>query len=105
MDEFAYQALRRKLVVENQTITSQAKNLIPNCHRRLRFKADMVSKIKDITSQLEQLCNLRDQLGLQVISGGTSSTAAPQRLESSSVPTGKDVYGREEDKAKILDMV
>ncbi|GAY63340.1 hypothetical protein CUMW_224740 [Citrus unshiu] len=67
----------------------------------------MGSKIKDITSRLEQLCQDRIELGLQRIAGGASSptAAAHQRPPSSSVPTEREVFGREEDKAKILDMV
>ncbi|GAY68373.1 hypothetical protein CUMW_263630, partial [Citrus unshiu] len=68
----------------------------------------MGSKIKDITSRLEQLCQERIELGLQRITGEASSTAAAaahQRPPSSSVPTEREVFGREEDKAKILDMV
>ncbi|GAY63342.1 hypothetical protein CUMW_224760 [Citrus unshiu] len=67
----------------------------------------MRSKINDITSRLEQLCKDRIELGLQRIPEGASSTAAAahQRPPSSSVPPEREVFGREEDKAKILDMV
>ncbi|KAK9200550.1 hypothetical protein WN944_015748 [Citrus x changshan-huyou] len=67
----------------------------------------MGSKIKDITSRLEQLCQYRIELGLQRIAGGASSptAAAHQRPPSSSITTEREVFGREEDKAKILDMV
>ncbi|KAK9205580.1 hypothetical protein WN943_015848 [Citrus x changshan-huyou] len=70
-------------------------------------EGNMGSKIKDITSRLEQLCQERIELGLQRITGEASSTAAAAHLRppSSSVPTEREVFGREEDKAKILDMV
>ncbi|KAK9200460.1 hypothetical protein WN944_015658 [Citrus x changshan-huyou] len=68
----------------------------------------MRTKIKDITSRLEDLCKQRIELGLQLTpgAGGTSSaTAAHRRPTSSSVPTERAVYGRDDDKAKILEMV
>ncbi|GAY63317.1 hypothetical protein CUMW_224560 [Citrus unshiu] len=66
----------------------------------------MRSKIKEITSRLEELCKQRIELGLQLIPGGTSSTAAAQRRPpSSSVPREPVVFGRKADKTKILEMV
>ncbi|KAJ4723938.1 Disease resistance protein [Melia azedarach] len=64
-----------------------------------------------MTSTLEQLCKQRIELGLQLntpavgISGTSSSTAAHPRPPSSSVPTERVVFGRDEDKANVLEMV
>ncbi|GAY31822.1 hypothetical protein CUMW_272350 [Citrus unshiu] len=64
----------------------------------------MDSKIKSITSRLDELCAKRIVLGLQLIPGGISN-AWKRRPPSSSVPTERAVYGRDEDKARILEMV
>ncbi|KAL9437302.1 hypothetical protein AB3S75_023207 [Citrus x aurantiifolia] len=109
LDEFAIQALESKLMAQNQDSSGQVLSFIPASlnPNAIMFNYSMGSKIKDITSRLEQLCQERIELGLQRITGGASSTAAAtqQRPPSSSVPTEREVFGREEDRAKILDMV
>ncbi|KAL9432130.1 hypothetical protein AB3S75_027199 [Citrus x aurantiifolia] len=116
LDEFATQALEHKLMAEGLDqpgSSSKVRNLVPAaCFRcfspitTVKFNFSMRSKIKEITSRLEELCKQRIELGLQLIPGGTSSTAAAQRRPpSSSVPTEPVVFGREEDKTKILEMV
>ncbi|KAK9205495.1 hypothetical protein WN943_015762 [Citrus x changshan-huyou] len=68
----------------------------------------MLSKIESISNQLEQLFQTRAQLGLQTTPGGTSAASQEQQRQAnatSSVPEEPAVYGRDEDKAKILDMV
>ncbi|KAL9437299.1 hypothetical protein AB3S75_023204 [Citrus x aurantiifolia] len=109
LDEFATQALESKLMAQNQDSSGQLLSFIPASlnPNAVRFNYGMRSKINDITSRLEQLCIDRIELGLQRIPEGASSTtaAAHQRPPSSSVPPEREVFGREEDKAKILDMV
>ncbi|ESR55351.1 hypothetical protein CICLE_v10018507mg [Citrus x clementina] len=109
LDEFATQALESKLMAQNQDSSGQLLSFIPASlnPNAVRFNYSMRSKINDITSRLEQLCKERIELGLQRIPEGASSTAAAahQRPPSSSVPPEREVFGREEDKAKILDMV
>ncbi|ESR55357.1 hypothetical protein CICLE_v10018509mg [Citrus x clementina] len=109
LDEFATQALESKLMAQNQDSSGQLLSFIPVSlnPNAVRFNYSMRSKINDITGRLEQLCKDRIELGLQRIPEGASSTAAAahQRPPSSSVPPEREVFGREEDKAKILDMV
>ncbi|KAH9782667.1 putative disease resistance protein [Citrus sinensis] len=109
LDEFATQALESKLMAQNQDSSGQVLSLIPASlnPNAIMFNYSMGSKIKDMTSRLEQLCQERIELGLQRLTGGASSTAAAahRRPPSSSVRTEREVFGREEDKAKILDMV
>ncbi|GAY56915.1 hypothetical protein CUMW_175580 [Citrus unshiu] len=87
LDEFATKALERKLKAEH-------------------LNASMPSRIKDIIGRLDRLCKQRNDLGLQLTPAVTSSsTAAARRPDSSSVPKERVVYGREDDKAKVLEMV
>ncbi|KAK2640085.1 hypothetical protein Ddye_027880 [Dipteronia dyeriana] len=104
LDEFATEAFARKLKIEHQQATKFRK-LVPACFSNFKFSSRMKSSVKDVTSRFDQLCKLRNELGLQVISEGASSSAAPQRLPTSSHPTERAVYGRDADKAKILEMV
>ncbi|KAK2640029.1 hypothetical protein Ddye_027824 [Dipteronia dyeriana] len=70
----------------------------------VEFNVSMKKKIKKTNRYLEVLCKEITELGLNNIPG-RSSTADYQRPFSASVPTESTIYGRDEDKAKILDMV
>ncbi|KDO43223.1 hypothetical protein CISIN_1g007817mg [Citrus sinensis] len=102
LDEFATEALKHESMAENS-------NLSPACFSyfnpsSLKFNIDTDSKIKSITTRLDEICAKRIVLGLQLIPGGTSN-AWERRLQSSRVPTERAVYGRDEDKARMLEMV
>ncbi|KAH9726509.1 putative disease resistance RPP13-like protein 1 [Citrus sinensis] len=114
LDVFATRALEHKLIAEHdhEASTSKVQRLLPvaffRCFNRytVKFNHSMRSSVKDITGRLEELCKQRIELGLQLTPGGASSnTAAQRRPPSSSVPTERTVFGRHQDKAKILEMV
>lgn len=72
----------------------------------VKFDADMNSQIKIINSRLDELYKQRVSLGLQTIPGWTSTAAAQKHIPPTTcVPTEPVVYGKENDKAKILKMV
>ncbi|KAJ4723923.1 Disease resistance protein [Melia azedarach] len=110
LDEFDNEALKFNLMGEyDEDRSRKVQNLIPTCvscfnPSTAKCNLSMDSKIKNITNRFEELCAKRIALGLQLIPGGTS-TAAQQRQPSSSVPTERAVYGRDEDKANILKLV
>ncbi|KAJ4723524.1 Disease resistance protein [Melia azedarach] len=109
VERFATQALERKMMAEHQATDRKVQNLIPGFFTSFspssfKFNVSMRSKIKDIHRRLEELCKQRIELGLE-IDPGRISTASQQRPPSTSVPTERAVYGRDEDKAKILEMV
>ncbi|KAH9726521.1 putative disease resistance RPP13-like protein 1 [Citrus sinensis] len=109
LDEFDTEALRQKSMAD-QASTCKLKNLVPSCFNISGgFNSSrMLSKIESISNQLEQLFQTRAQLGLQTTPGGTSASSQEQQRQAnatSSVPEEPAVYGRDEDKAKILDMV
>ncbi|KAL5803804.1 hypothetical protein ACOSQ3_030604 [Xanthoceras sorbifolium] len=112
LDEFATEAFARKLKMEEQQAqASMFRKFVPSrfCNWSLgaiKFSFRMRSKVKDVTGRFDRLCKLRQDLGLTVIpSGGTSSDAAPQRPPTSSHRIEPAVYGRDEDKRKILEKV
>ncbi|KAI9188594.1 hypothetical protein LWI28_006768 [Acer negundo] len=64
----------------------------------------MRSKIDDVTSRLKALCRQRTKLGLVEIAG-VRSTALVETRDTTCLPTEAVVYGRDQDKANILEMV
>ncbi|KAH9782487.1 putative disease resistance protein [Citrus sinensis] len=102
LDEFATDALKQESMAENSNHSPACFNCFSPSS--VKFNIDMDSKIKSITSRLDELCAKRIVLGLQLIPGGMSN-AWKRRPPSSSVPTERVVYGRDEDKARILEMV
>ncbi|KAL5735552.1 hypothetical protein ACOSQ2_030340 [Xanthoceras sorbifolium] len=71
----------------------------------VKFTVHMRSQIKDISSRLEELCKQRNDLGLQMNAGGVSTARLQRPPPSSSVPPEPAVYGRDEDRANLLEMV
>ena len=116
LDEFATEALARKLKMEELDDDHQAntnkkvRKLLHGCVRNwspraIKFNRCMESEIKDVTSRLEGLCKHRADLGLREIAGGISSTVVYQRPPSTSLPTEPAVYGRDQDITKVMEMV
>ncbi|KAL5802178.1 hypothetical protein ACOSQ4_030483 [Xanthoceras sorbifolium] len=111
LDEYATEALSRKLKIEeHQASTSRARKLIPACcfgctPSALWSDFNMRSKIDDVTNRLDVLCRQRTELGLVQIAGGRSNSSWQRRPPTTSLKTELAVYGRDQDKAKILEMV
>ncbi|XP_031252721.1 putative disease resistance RPP13-like protein 1 [Pistacia vera] len=107
LEEFATEVLRCKLE-EDQASTSKAQSRIPSCvgacrPSTIKFNASMRSKIKDITRRMQDLCKQITNLGLEKIARGSSIPAEWQRPPpTTSLPIKSAVYGREEDKARII---
>ncbi|KAL9448631.1 hypothetical protein AB3S75_016004 [Citrus x aurantiifolia] len=122
LDEFQTEAFRRKLLLENgdpaaaqdqpsssRTRTSKFRKLIPTCcttftPQLIQFDYAMMSKIKEINDRFQEIVTQKDSLGLNVSSAGGSKKAS-QRLETTSVVTGANVYGRETDKKEIVELL
>ncbi|KAL5802187.1 hypothetical protein ACOSQ4_030492 [Xanthoceras sorbifolium] len=110
LDEYATEALRRKLKIdEHRASTSRARQLIParcvGCTpSALWSNFSIRSKIDDVTRRLEELRQETQVLRLKEIAV-PASTASSQRLPTTSLPTEPAIYGRDEDKDKILKMV
>ncbi|KAF7112356.1 hypothetical protein RHSIM_RhsimUnG0237500 [Rhododendron simsii] len=98
LDEFATEALRRKVCA-----------LVPTCC--MNFKPGTImsgfrmrSQIDAITARLQDLFDRRSWLGLQNIAVGPSAKA-PQRPQTSSLILEPRLYGRDEDKKAILELL
>ncbi|XP_031253810.1 putative disease resistance RPP13-like protein 1 [Pistacia vera] len=102
LDEFAF-VLERKLVTEQprRIVSDHLSSWTPSA---LMSKLNMKSKIQKITGRLEDLCDEKTDLGLKEIAG-SSLTRDWQRPPSTCVLTEAAVIGRDDDEAKILDML
>ncbi|XP_022764727.1 putative disease resistance protein RGA1 isoform X2 [Durio zibethinus] len=106
LDEFATEALGRKLVKEHQASTSMVPKVRPTGLQpsSIMFNYKMMSKIKEITRRLEGLATQKSNLQLTEISVGMSMTI-PRRPPSTSLVNETYVRGRNKEKQEILDLV
>ncbi|XP_021297293.1 putative disease resistance protein RGA3 [Herrania umbratica] len=71
LDEFATQALGRKLMKAHQASTSKAQKFLNSLHpSSIMFNYKMMSKIKDITGRLDDLATRKINLRLENYVGG-----------------------------------
>eukprot|EP00261_Vitis_vinifera_P038697 XP_019079940.1 PREDICTED: putative disease resistance RPP13-like protein 1 isoform X1 [Vitis vinifera] len=110
LDEFNTEMLRRKLAVQPQAAAASSKvwSLIPTCctsfaPSHVTFNVSMGSKIKDITSRLEDISTRKAQLGLEKVAGTTTTTW--KRTPTTSLFNEPQVHGRDDDKNKIVDLL
>ncbi|KAL5801984.1 hypothetical protein ACOSQ3_033616 [Xanthoceras sorbifolium] len=102
LDEYNTTILQRRLTEESpDIITITIEEL-----KKLRENFNGMSASGAMSDRLEELCGRIRLLELmQRTVGGTLSTAAWQRPPSTCVPTNPAVYGRDEDKSRILEMM
>ncbi|XP_058181212.1 putative disease resistance RPP13-like protein 1 [Rhododendron vialii] len=112
LDEFATEALRRKVMKEPRASTSKVRALLPNwCTSfnsstlvsdfRMRSKR---TKMDEITKRLQDLFDRRKGFGLENINA-TGSGKAPQRRPTSALIIEPCLYGRDNDKKAILELL
>ena len=110
LNEFNIEMLRRKLAVQPQAAaatTSKVWSLISTCCTSLTpshviFNVRMGSKIKDITSHLEDISTRKAQLGLEKVARTTTTTW--KRTPTTSLFNEPQVHGRDDDK-NIVDLL
>ena len=113
LDEFATEALGRKLMAElTQPSSSKVRRLIPSCctsftPTAIKFNVKMRSKIDDITSRLKDISAEKNDLHLSdnlAVRTPTTTRSAIIPDTTSSVDESR-VCGRETDKAAILKLL
>ncbi|KAL2234150.1 UNVERIFIED_CONTAM: putative disease resistance RPP13-like protein 1 [Sesamum indicum] len=109
LDEINTQALIQDSKGIQHNKTSMVWKFIPICSSytpgALLSNYRMMSKIKDITNRLQFTANQRIQLNLRENLGGSSNRSSVIRLPSTSLVNESHVYGRDEDKEKIIEML
>ncbi|KAB5572974.1 hypothetical protein DKX38_000168 [Salix brachista] len=93
----------------DQASTSKVQKLVTANFTRLnpssvKFHCRMRCKIKGITFRLNETCDQAAKLGLQRVPQGPS-TNLWRRTPSTCLPNGAGIFGRDEDKKKILELV
>jgi hypothetical protein len=107
LDEFATEALRRKLTGgDDQASTSKLRKLIPACctsftPTAVRINMRLGSEMEKITDRFNKMVKLKDDLKLSETVGRRSSTTR-QTVATTPVVTEAHVYGREKDKEALL---
>jgi hypothetical protein len=96
LDEIATEALQRKLDAEFQTTASKVRNIISTSHNH--FVKEIEPKLKEVLDRLEYVARQKDVLGLKEGVGGESS----KRLPTTSLVEESDIFGRDDDKEKII---
>ena len=114
LDEFATEALGRKLMAETQASTSKVRRLIPSCCTNftptaIKFNVKMRSKIEKITSRLQDISVQKNDLHLaedmDIAAGRPTTTRDLEILPTTCSVDESRVCGRETDKAAILELL
>lgn len=112
LDDFATQALHRSFIADqSRPPTGTVRSIFSSLSTSLALSAttwsnlSMGSKIEDITARLQDISAQKKNLDLRDVSAGWSGRKRLQRLPSTSLVIESRVYGRETDKAAILDML
>ncbi|XP_059440897.1 putative disease resistance RPP13-like protein 1 [Corylus avellana] len=98
-DEIATELLQRKLDAEFQTTASKVRNSI--CTSLSPFVKEVEPKIKEVLDKLEYLARQKDALGLKEGVGRESS----KRLPTTSLVEESDIFGRNDDTEKIINLL
>jgi Leucine-rich repeat (LRR) protein len=99
LDEIATEALQRKLDAEFQTTASKVRNSISTFFSH--FVKDIEPRIKELLDKIEYLAKQKDVLGLKEGVGGESS----KRLPTTSLVEESGIFGRDDDKEKIISLI
>ncbi|KAL4600826.1 hypothetical protein ACB092_11G228000 [Castanea dentata] len=103
LDEFATEALRRKLNPEPST--SKVRKIFDACIGSNRsFATSMRSKIEEIDTRLQNIVTDKKDLELRENTGGTTRTTRP-RVPTTSLVNEGHTHGREEDKKAIVKLL
>ncbi|XP_062173763.1 putative disease resistance RPP13-like protein 1 [Alnus glutinosa] len=94
LDEIATKALRLEVDAEFQTAASKVRTLISTSS----FFKKIEPKIKDVHERLEFLAKQKEHMGLREGVGGDSS----KRLPTTSLVQESGIFGRNDDKEKII---
>ncbi|MBA0822795.1 hypothetical protein Goarm_019575, partial [Gossypium armourianum] len=110
LNEFAVEALHRKLH-EGEASTSKAQKPTASWFtsfinsRAFTFNKKMISKLQEITDELNGLAREKNRLGLRQIDETAMSKRVKVSLQFMSLVHESHVYGREKEMAEILELL
>ncbi|KAL4567541.1 hypothetical protein LXL04_023128 [Taraxacum kok-saghyz] len=100
LDDLATEALHQELTQDSEATTSLVRKLIPTCCTNFSLSTKMQSKLDNLTINLQELVEEKDNLGLRV----KSESLKPmnnRRLQTSLIDASS-IVGREGDKDILL---
>ncbi|KAK2637928.1 hypothetical protein Ddye_026170 [Dipteronia dyeriana] len=100
LDEFSTQYLQQKLMNK-----SKVRILIPYCFSGVMFNVSMTPKIKEMSVRLRDILTQKDDFHLREIVSQVRKNCTYQRLPSTSLVESKNVFGRENDKEAIIELL
>ncbi|KAG7942199.1 hypothetical protein I3843_16G088400 [Carya illinoinensis] len=109
LDEFATEALHESELMAGQASTSMVRNLIPSWFTAMTpsdvtFKISLGLKITEINTRFNDLVTQKDQLNLKENSSPRPNKRR-ERPPSTSLVTEDHIYGREEVKEAVLQLL
>ncbi|KAK8662040.1 hypothetical protein V6N13_091628 [Hibiscus sabdariffa] len=104
LDEFATEMGSRNLMMERRGSSSKRPRLIPDSYKAAMFNRDMMSKIKYIFAKLKDLEPQKNKWQLRMMDCERPDRQE-ERVQPTSVEIETQVYGRDEDKREILDLL
>ncbi|KAJ9162719.1 hypothetical protein P3X46_022475 [Hevea brasiliensis] len=108
LDEFTTEAIQRGLIVEPEASTSKLHKLIQTCTSLIptntAFRIRMGSKMKGITTRLEEISSHKNDLDLRENLEGNSNKVR-KRLPTTCLVNESQVLGRERDKEDVLELL
>ncbi|CAN1343890.1 Putative disease resistance protein RGA4 [Linum perenne] len=103
LDSFSTEQLRRKLKEEAASSSASFPSI---SLQTLKFNAEMMSKIQDVTARLRKINADKDDLNLKNTYGRSMMGHQPtERLPTTSLVNESRVYGRENDEHAILQLL
>ncbi|KAJ9685601.1 hypothetical protein PVL29_017586 [Vitis rotundifolia] len=112
LDEFAYQLTRRKPMgaEAEEASTTEVRKFIPSCCTSFNpthvvRNVETGSKIRDITSTLQDISARKAGLGLEKVTGAAATSAWQRPPPTTPIAYEPGVYGTDEDKKVILDLL
>eukprot|EP00261_Vitis_vinifera_P032029 XP_019073272.1 PREDICTED: putative disease resistance RPP13-like protein 1 [Vitis vinifera] len=111
LDDFATEALRRKLITDDpQPSTSTVRSIISSLSSRfnpnaLVYNLNMGSKLEEITARLHEISTQKGDLDLRENVEERSNRKRKRVPETTSLVVESRVYGRETDKEAILEVL
>ncbi|PRQ55020.1 putative P-loop containing nucleoside triphosphate hydrolase [Rosa chinensis] len=104
LNTFSNEKLEREQLKLHQTGTSKVRGFFTKLPHKVKFNFNMNSEIDQISNRLQEIYELKRNLGLKVTGLNSTSTSSWQRPPGSYVLDGP-VVGRDEDARKIVEML
>jgi hypothetical protein len=106
LDEFGTEALRQKLTAGNHAGASKVRKLIHGfTPSAIKINMKLGSEMEEITARFNEMVKQKDDLKLSENVDRSRSYRTREILAPTSVVTEAHVYGREEDKKALLELV